>query len=303
MQTILAADIGGTNTNIGLCSVGNKVILHKKYQFESQKVKFEDAVKQVLKDSKVKVSAACIAAAGPISPDRKTCQLTNVKWKIDVRKLPFKCVLMNDFEALGYAINVLQAKDVKVVRAGTPNGLPIALIGAGTGLGKALLHYNGKIYVPSASEGGHADLPLTAEETELLLWTRKSMLQYEDLLSGRGIVMLYNFMRTKYQGSGTSDPAEIMKEDSPAAEATRKQFIKFYARCARNFALDSLATGGIVIGGGIAAKNSGLFGKEFLSEFSNNAVHKALLEKIPIKVITNYDASLLGAAFASKLYK
>jgi glucokinase len=94
-----------------------------------------------------------------------------------------------------------------------------------------------------------------------------------------------------------------MKEDSPAAEATRKQFIKFYARCARNFALDGLATGGVVIGGGIAAKNPHLFGKEFLSEFVNNTAHKTLLEKIPIKVIMNYDASLLGAAFASKLYK
>ncbi len=304
LKTILSADIGGTNTNIALCSFkGSKVILHKKYQFESQKLKgIEDAVKQVLKDAKVKISAACVAAAGVVSSDRKTCKPTKLNWKVDVRKLPFNCVLLNDFEALGYAVNVLQSKDVKVLRAGKSCSLPIALIGAGTGLGKSLLHYNGKIYVPSPSEGGHADLPVTAEESELLIWSRKSF-EYDDILSGRGIVTLYNFMRSKYEGSGTSDPAEIMKEESPAAEAARKQFIKFYARCAKNFVLDGLARGGVVIGGGIAAKNPQLFGREFLLEFVKNVEYRALLEKIPIKVITNYDASLIGAAFASKFYK
>lgn len=302
-SVVLAVDIGGTNTNIGLCSVkGNKVVLHQKYRFESQKVKFEDAVKQVLKDAKVKISSACVAAAGVVSLDRKTCKPTKLKWNIDVRRLPFKCVLLNDFEALGYAVNVLQSRDVKILRAGKFNNLPIALIGAGTGLGKSLLHHTGKIYVPYASEGGHADLPVTAEESELLLWSKKSF-EYDDILSGRGIVVLYNFMRTKYEGSGTSDPAEIMKEQSPAAEATRKQFIKFYARCAKNFVLDGLARGGVVIGGGIAAKNPQLFGRDFLTEFVKNVEYKALLEKIPVKVITNPDAGLLGAAFAGKLYK
>ena len=303
-SVVFAADVGGTNTNIGLCSVkGNKVVLHVKYRFDSQKTKFEDAVKQVLKDAKVKISSACIAAAGPVSPDRKTCQLTNVRWKIDARKLPFKCLLLNDFEALGYAVNVLQPKDVKLVRNGKSNNLPVALLGAGTGLGKTLLlNYHG-MYHPNASEGGHADLPVTAEESEFLLWCRERVVEYEDVLSGRGIVHIYNFMLTKYDGSGTSDPAEIMKEDSPAAEHTRKQFIKFYARCAKNFALDGLARGGVVIAGGIAAKNSNLFNAEFVKEFMRNSTQKDLLSKIPIKVITNYDAGLFGAAFAAKCFK
>lgn len=299
-SVVFAADVGGTNTNIGLCSVkGSKVILHTKYRFDSQKTKFEDAVKQVLKDAKVKISSACIAAAGPVSQDRKTCQLTNVKWKIDVRKLPFKCLLLNDFEALGYSVNVLQSKDVKVVKNGQSNNLAIALLGAGTGLGKALLHYYHGAYHPNASEGGHADLPVTADESELLVWSKKPHLEYEDVLSGRGIVRLYNFMLTKYDGSGTSDPAEIMKEDSSAADHTRRQFIKFYARCAKNFALEGLARGGVIIAGGIAAKNSHLFNAEFVREFMHNETQKAWLAKVSIKVITNYDVSLFGAAFAS----
>ncbi len=301
-SVVLAADVGGTNTNIALCSVnGKKVILHAKYRFESQKLRnFEDAVKQVLKDAKVKISSACIAAAGPVSPDRKTCKLTNVKWKIDVRKLPFKTKLLdNDFEALGYAVNILQPKDVKLVRKGQGNNLPIALIGAGTGLGKALLFYHKGVYVPSASEGGHADLPVTAEESEFLIWCKKPVVEYEDVLSGRGIVHLYNFMLTKYAGSGSQNPAEIMKEQSPAAEQTRKQFIKFYARCAKNFVLDGLARGGVIIGGGIAAKNPHLFGEDFVKEFMRNKTQKAVLAKVPIKVILNYDVSLFGAAFAA----
>jgi glucokinase len=299
---IFAADVGGTNTNIGLCSVkGDRVIIHKKYRFDSQRLKnFEEVVKQVLKDSKTRVSSACIAAAGPVSPDRKTCKLTNVKWRIDVRKLPFKAGLLNDFEALGYAVNVLQPGDAKILRNGKSNNLPIALLGAGTGLGKALLHFDGKFYRPFASEGGHADLPITADESDLLLWC-KDRVEYESVLSGRGIVHIYNFMLTKYDGSGTSDPAEIMKENSPAAENTRRQFIKFYARCAKNFVLDGLARGGVIIAGGISAKNPHLFNTDFVKEFMRNETQKAWLSKVPIKLITNYDVGLLGAALFASL--
>ncbi len=90
-----------------------------------------------------------------------------------------------------------------------------------------------------------------------------------------------------------------MIEDSPAAENTRKQFIKFYARCAKNFVLDCLAGGGVIIGGGIAVKNLHLFNDNFIKEFMRNETQKAWLKKVPIKVITNYDISLLGAAFAA----
>lgn len=302
-SVVLAADVGGTNTNIGLCSVkGKRVKLHVKYTFNSQKLKkFEDAVKQVLKDSKVKVKASCIAAAGPVSPDMKTCKLTNVRWKIDVRKLPFKARVINDFEALGYSINILQSKDVKVVRKGKNVKSLIGIIGAGTGLGKGLVYMLGGIHYPSPSEGGHGDLPITKDEFPLLSWLsrKNNVVEYEDVLSGRGIVAIHKFMLTRYPGSGTNDPAEIMKEQSPAAEAARKQFIKFYARCAKNFALDGLTRNGIFIAGGIAAKNPKLFGKDFIKEFMNSKTQRKVLQSIPIKVITNYDVSLLGAAFAA----
>ena len=301
-RVVLSADVGGTNTNIGLCSVkGRKVALHAKYVFESQKLaKFEDAVKQVLSDSKVKVFSACIAAAGPVSQDRKSCQLTNIKWKIETKKLPFKAKLLNDFEALGYAINVLGSRDIKVIRKGSSKGI-VALIGAGTGLGKAVLS-DGKIIVPLASEGGHSDLPIMPEEIELLKFlSKKGVAEYEDALSGRGLIALFDFYLKSLGGSGTRLPAEVVKEDSPAAEAARKQFVKFYARCAKNFALDVLARGGVIIGGGIAAKNPGLFGKEFVKEFMRNSSQKEVLAKLPLRIITNIDAGLLGAALYARL--
>lgn len=286
-EVILAADVGGTNTTIALFSK-NKLV--QKFSFDSQKVSIDEAVRQVVDKTPYEISAGCIAAAGPISPDRKTCKLTNVPRSIDVRKLPFKCLLLNDFEALGYSINVLTPKDVKVVRRGEHSELPIALLGAGTGLGKALLIHNGKYYVPMASEGGHADLPLTKSEIQLLGDT----LDYEDVLSGRGIVRIY-----RAYGGKDKSPADIMAEDSALSRKTKELFTTLYARCAKNFALDGLARGGVFIAGGIAAKNPGLFGKEFLDEFVNCKAQRQLLEKIPIKVITNYDVSLYGAAFAA----
>lgn len=291
-SVVFAADVGGTNTVVALCSVTkNKVAIHVKYSFESQKItKFEDAVREVLKDSKVRVKRGCIAAAGLITG--KVCKLTNTKWSVDVRKLPFKCKLINDFEALGYSINVLQPKDYKIIRKGKFD-TPIALIGAGTGLGKAVLKYENKLLTPIASEGGHGDLPVSLQEIDLLAWSKRN-LQYEDVLSGRGLVYLFKFAMTGYDGSGTSLPSEIMREDSEAAEHARKLFVKLYARCAKNFVLDTLSNS-VIIGGGIAAKNANLFGKDFLAEFQRNDTYKVMLSKIPIKIITNVDAGLIGA--------
>jgi len=301
-EVILAADVGGTNTNIALCSAEKSVKIHVKYHFDTQTTSFESVVKKVLSDSKVKIKAACIAVAGPIAPDKKSVKLTNAKWRINVRKLPFKAKLINDFEALGYAINILSPKDVKTIRKGKASNEPIGLIGAGTGLGKALLVHNGKYYEPLASEGGHADLPIRTKEEFIfasLLNKKRKTVEYEDVLSGRGLLNIYQFLRKEYDGPKISDSREITKGKSPAAKEAMKWFAAFYGRCAKNFALDGLTRGGIYIGGGIAAEHPEIFGKVFVNEFMRNESQKDVLKKIPIKVITNYDLSLLGAGFAA----
>lgn len=284
---ILAADVGGTNTQVALFSKGKMV---RKWLFDSGVFALDEAVDRVLGEVDAKIYCGCIAAAGLVSPDRKTCKLTNVRWKIDVRKLPFKCLLLNDFEALGFSSNVLAVKDVKFIRKGMSNKLPIGLIGAGTGFGKSLLVHNGKYYVPLASEGGHGDLPLRRKEIDLL----GDNLEYEDVLSGRGITRIY-----RAYGGKEKSPADIMAENSALSRKTKDLFIKLYARCAKNFTLDALTRGGIIIGGGIAAKHSQLFGKAFVDEFVKCKNQRELLEKISIRVITNYDASLYGAAFVA----
>lgn len=300
-KVVLAADIGGTTTKVGLCSVvGKKVRLCMKYTFQSQEIKnFADVVKTVLKDAGVKPWKTCVAAPGAACglPNQKSCKLTNLKWRVDTKSLPGKVKLINDFEALGYAINILQPKDVKSVRAAKVKPkLAIALVGAGTGLGKSLLWWDekAKLYRPLPSEGGHGDLPVKTSDEFIL---SKGQFEWEDVLSGKGIVRIYQFLRTIHTAPNLTDPAIIMAQNTQCARATKAMFTSFYARCAKNFALDTLSRGGVFIGGGIAAKNPGLFGSAFTKEFLDNS-QSAVLKSMPVKVITNENMGLLGAAFA-----
>ncbi len=217
---------------------------------------------------------------------------------------------MNDFDAVSYAINVLGRQDYIVLNKGraTPKAVK-AVLGAGTGLGKNILHYHDKIeaYVPLPSEGGHADLPLlTTTELKMAEFIKKiqgieRQLCYEDVLSGRGLENIYKFLSTtKYPDLPidlTAAEISTTKKDNSCSQETLEWFIRFYARCARNFALDTLARGGIYIAGGIAAKNHGSF-NEFFEEFIRNEVYEHILRDIPIYLITNYNISLIGAAYA-----
>jgi len=300
-KVVLAADVGGTTTKIGLCSVvGKKVRLCMKYTFQSQEIKnFSDVVETVVKDAGVKPWRTCIAAPGAECglSDQKSCKLTNLKWRVDTKTLPGKAMLMNDFEALGYAVNILQPKDVKSVRtAKVKPKLPIALLGAGTGLGKSVLWFDAKkkIYVPHPSEGGHGDLPVKTSDEFIL---SKGEFEWEDVLSGQGIVRIYQFLRTIHTAPNLTDPSIIMAQNTQCARMTKAMFTSFYARCAKNFALDVMSRGGVFIGGGIAAKNPGLFGSAFTKEFVDSS-QSAVLKSMPVKVITNKNMGLLGTAFA-----
>lgn len=299
-KVVLAADVGGTFTRVGLCSVvGKKVRLCCRYVFPTSEIKsFNDVIKTVLSDSGTKPWRSCIAGAGPVSPDGNRLKLTNAKISIDRKRLPVKSILLNDFVALGYAINVLTPKDIRKVRTvKTSPNLPMALIGAGTGLGKAILIYDqkSKIYVPMCSEGGHADLPVKSSDEFIL---SKGDFEWEDVLSGSGIVAIYEFLRTIHPAPNLSDPGIIMTQNTVCARRTKSMLSSFFARCARNFALDTLASGGVYIGGGIAAKNEGLFGSAFVKEFLENKHMGSLLKTIPLTIITNEDVPLYGAAFA-----
>ncbi|RLE46746.1 hypothetical protein DRJ22_01120 [Candidatus Woesearchaeota archaeon] len=302
----LSADIGGTNTRIYIYTAqGKNVKIWAKYFFKTQELKnFKQALNYVIKDTKVKIKKGTIAAAGPVSKDRKNCKITNAKWQIKTKELKFKTLLLNDFEALGYSINTLKEKDTKTIQKGKQEQKETkGLIGAGTGLGKAILIYDNqkKIYKPYASEGGHADLPIYDTELMQFLKGANKTIEYESIISGQGLKTLHDYYQTIMGGPRDLSPAEIMESKTIAAMKAKKEFIKYYARCAKNFALDILAKGGMYIGGGIAQKNPTIFGKNFIEEFLNNKTFGSLLKKIPIKIITKEDANIMGAILANEI--
>ncbi|MCX5922187.1 MAG: glucokinase [Candidatus Dependentiae bacterium] len=327
VRAILVGDIGGTNSNFGIFQhpddgLSLLLSLHAKSQ---EIVSFSDLVNQVLLHIKdrysITVHHACFAAAGVVSADRDYSKPTNLDFIIDtqeiVKQTGLSCVfLTNDFEVIGYGLSCINAKDLVSVNHAVAHGKTNkAILGAGTGLGKCIMFWekDRKMYVPVASEGGHADFAAQSEiEFALVNFLKKTNncdcnISWEDVLSGTGIKNMYKFF-CQYNGAvkpndflakGGLHPDEIFNSRTIDEHAwhTFDFYAHFYARCAKNFALDSLSRGGIYIAGGIAAKNLQLFQQEsFLNEFINCGKQKDLLKNIPIYVITDYNVSLYGAA-------
>lgn len=314
MAKAICADIGGTNANFCTADIGKEIVIKgQKHEPTAQYKEFSDLILNYLEQAKEPITIGCFAAAGPVKNQR--IEMTNANLVIDaeeiIRKTPLKTVLIiNDFEAVGYATNVLTPSEKKILNPGKPEAYGMrAAIGAGTGLGKSILvwgkHENA--YLPHPSEGGHADLPIKdLEEFEIVKGMQSPT--YEDFLSGRGLERLYShYQLTKYPSEEkTLSAKEISKArvTNACCKEAFKTFVRFYARCAKNFSIDLLASGGIFIAGGIAASNSDVFETGFMEEFTSHRLPKfqSFLKNIPITLITNYDISLKGAAFALKVH-
>lgn len=326
-QLLLVGDIGGTNCNFGLFQKndGRQRLLHI-YHIPSKQVTdfpllINDLITVIRKRFQGPLDTACIAAAGVLSECRDIVRLTNLPLTIDahaIMKLTrLSCVVLaNDFEIIGYGITQIAPKDLVAARLGQPRVFANrGIIGAGTGLGKCMLHwdYYKERYLPCASEGGHGDVSIQSQvELDLLTFIRDSekrtdAISWEDLLSGAGIKRIYTFFKycnnsltcSKKIVENGPHPDEIFRSRNLDSHAhmTYELYAKLYARCAKNFALDTLALGGIYISGGIATHNVQMFKERvFLHEFLNNGKQRALLEKIPVIVIADYYVSLYGAA-------
>lgn len=323
---ILVADVGGTNCNFGIFHLDHSqqeliLSLHIKSQLITD---FPALVHDVLILTKntynITIEHACIAAAGAVAVDRSSVKPTNLSFTINSEELKKATnlrtiCLANDFEVIGYGIPLLDPKSIVHVKKGTPQPTAHrAIIGAGTGLGKNILMWHKELddYIPLASEGGHADFPAhDALELELISFIREreklSCVSWEDVLSGNGIKRIHSFFKYKNQTTKSDssvdlnglDPDKIFKSrtlDDHCAR-TYELYAKIYARCAKNFALDALALGGLYIAGGIAAKNLPLFEQPgFAQEFILCDKQQELLKRIPIYVIIDYNVSLYGAA-------
>jgi len=338
---VLGIDIGGTNTNLAIAGIYNKkpnLLFSHNYKTEKLDsiIPPIDSILTYSKNNfKIEVDFACIGAAGVVSSSNDFVQLTNAEWNISSNEIINKTSLssvfiINDFQAIGYGLNLLNSEnkdDIYTIRSGKSN-LDIlkptrAIIGAGTGLGKSILSYdeNFNAYIPIPSEGGHSDFPIENDfEIQLVEFVKKlrnisQPLSYEEVLSGRGIESIYLFLRNKEKKNVTKYTKEIddSSDKTPliskyrnvdeTCKETFRLFTKFYARCAKNFVLDTLSRGGLYIAGGIAAKNKEVFlTNQFIDEFENALNRKDLLKEIPINVIVNYDVSLYGACYAA-MYK
>ncbi len=327
-QFVLGGDIGGTNTNLGIFGVkNNNPSILLSFHFKTKELRsLEFAINKVLKYAKreygIRIKKACLSIAGVISADGNSAAMTNAKWKINKKILKKKTgldySLANDFEAIGYGINMLDNSRISTLKkAPMAKTAPIAIIGAGTGLGKTILMYDKHInlHIPMKSEGGLCDFPAqTSEEVELVNFAKKSKkikasLSYEEVLSGRGIDIIYRFLRENGKFKETVYTKEInhAKDKSALISKYRKLdntcrqtyqiFKKNYAKFARNCALDSLSFGGLYIAGGIASRNEDIFDREFVRIFEEHHKLSPVLRKVPIYLIKDYNAGLLGAGF------
>ncbi len=328
IECLLGADIGGTNANFGIFQlINNKPKLILSIHFKSQKIKnFTDVIKQLLDYLQNKygitIKKATIAAAGAVSAMHDYVNPTNLNVDIDSNEIlkhtNLVCVfIINDFEVIGFGLNAIDPINLVQVNKGIMrNKANKIIVGAGTGLGKSIMYYNEceGHYESLASEGGHADFaPQNQIELDLVKFIQKKEkkscnVSWEDILSGYGIENMYLFFKyrnsNEYANPAISatgpNPDEIFnsREKDEHAWNTFVLYSKLYARCAKNFALDALALGGVYIAGGIAAKNLPLFEQKcFMQEFVNCGKQQELLKEVPIFVITDYDISLYGAVY------
>jgi glucokinase len=276
------------------------------------------------------IQAACFGVAGAVT--NQVARLTNVPWLVDRERISEtvgirRTMLLNDLEALAYAVSVLEPDELAILQHGVPvSGGNAAVIAAGTGLGEALLHNVDGRFIPGASEGGHADFAArTPRELQLVEQLTRifGRVGVEVVISGPGLVNIYQFTHQSF-GTGPlitpnsiapsrlctaigplDDPAELPARISAAALERRcprcvealDMFVSAYGAEAGNLALRTVATAGVYIGGGIAPKIlPALRDGCFLESFRAKEPMADLVATIPIAVILNQDAGLLGAA-------
>jgi glucokinase len=229
--------------------------------------------------------------------------VTNLGWEIEEQALANACgiarvSLINDFYAVALGVPLLGKDDLLPLQQGKRDRTaPAGVLGAGTGLGEAiLLHFGGTHHV-LASEGGHQDFaPQDEEQTRLFLelHRRYGHVSWERLVSGMGLVNIFTFL-----GGEEIEPAEIAERaDSGEERATRafEIFVDLYGAEAGNLALRVLARGGVYLAGGIAAKNSARFTDgRFMEAFLRKGRFRELMETIPVDLILNEEVGLLGA--------
>ena len=317
---VLAGDIGGTKTNLGLFVPGKtRPSAQATATFPSRSAgSLESIVAQMLDRYPAKIKTACFGIAGPVINGE--CRTTNLPWVVSEKKLQKRfgwqqVRLINDLGTTTLAILLLNHRELKALNgARVRKGQNIGLVAPGTGLGQALAIYSEGRYWPVASEGGHAAFaPCDESETDLwrFLHARFGFVSTEHVLSGRGLVNLYKWLKSRgefhespaiREAMRAIDPARVITENAvngkdPLCRAVLQRFCRIFGSVAGNLALTGMATGGMFLGGGIAPKIlPALEDKNFMAAFIAKGRFEAFMENIAVRVILNDKAALLGAA-------
>jgi glucokinase len=321
---ILAGDIGGTNSRLAVFDDKLEKVEERIFK-NAGRPSLIDIVHEFVKSVTHPIDRACFAVAGPVAEGKVT--MNNLNWHIEEVQLAQdlkvqKALLINDLRGHAEGIAVLPADKFITLSAGQPvRGGGRAVIAAGTGLGEAGLAFDSKTgrYLSYPTEGGHTDFSPTNDEEDSLfryLHNRFKRVYWELMLSGRGLRNLYDFYcstgkftrkdeipeQPAWGGAGPS-PADIsaagLSGASPVAVAALEFFVRLYGAEAGNFALKTLATAGVYLGGGIAPRIAEkLKSPDFLTAFHSKGsdLMEQVMKRMPVHIINFELCGLYGAA-------
>ena len=316
---ILAGDVGGTKVHLALYDFINGQLKYNRDERYPAKdySGLEEIVREFLGADQV--TSACFGVPGPVRDGR--LRLTNLPWTLDSRELARNLniehvFLINDLEANGYGVAELKPDQIYTLSEGDASQIGNrALIAAGTGLGEGILIWNGKSHTPYPSEGGHTDYaPRNEDEIDLLRYLKQKYngrVSFERVVAGMGMTNIYDFLRDVRgmeepdwlaERIASEDPNAVITELALAAkseicEKALDMFVSAYGAEAGNLALKVLSIGGLYIGGGIAPRIlEKLKDGTFMRSFTDKGRLSQLLVNMPVRVILESRAALLGAA-------
>jgi len=316
---VLAGDIGGTKTRLAVFEVEGvrlETIIERTYASRDYP-SLEAIVQDFVAETGARGVQACFGIAGPVRAGRS--ETTNLPWIVDAQEVSGLDIgsvsLLNDLEATAWGIGALDDDDFRTLSDGEPDATGNrTVIAAGTGLGQAGLYWDGVRHRPFGSEGGHADFSPTNDlEFALLkfLAKRYGRASWERVVSGPGLANIHAFLLGHRDASTPEWLAAEMRAGDPSSAITRAAlesrdalcvealdlFVKLYGAEAGNQALKLMATGGVYVGGGIAPKIiDWLEAPGFLESFWAKGRMERLMRRMPVKVILNDRAALLGPA-------
>jgi len=326
---ILVGDVGGTKTLLQLLECNNQEprgqLVREQY-FASQHYPSLAALLEefIAEGPNEPIDSACLAIAGPVRHTTEggdEVQLTNLTWfessiTLAQRLQIPQMRLINDFQAIGHGIEALTAGELLTLQEGQPiSQAPRLVLGAGTGLGVALLMHDGTRYQPIATEAGHTDFAPASEMAWNLkesLARRHNHVSWERLVSGPGLESIYRYlctiepdMQNEALLQGDDIPATIssfaQSGGYPLAEQALDLFVEFFGSFTGNMALTSLPYGGIFIAGGIAPKIKDRMARgDFVAAFRAKGRMVPLLEAMPIHLVTEPSVGVLGAALVAR---